>query len=130
MAQPNGVGYVSITPLLKRLSTLENARKVEAEEIAAAVALIFTNSVSPIQFALLLWALHTTGQDYSPEVLAASATSMRDAAVHADKKALIDVIKRKSKAEGAYGGGLVWYALASTAVWRLIAADENLHSAT
>lgn len=111
MAQPNGTGYVSITPLLKRLSTLESARKIEAKEIAAAVALIFTNSVSPVQFALLLWALHTTSQDYSPEVLAASAASMRGAAVHADRDALVQAITRKAKAEGAYGGGLVWYAL-------------------
>lgn len=111
MAEPHGVGYVSITPLLKRLSTIESARQIKAEEIAAAVALIFTNSVSPVQFALLLWALHTTGQDYSPQVLAASASSMRDAAVHVDTDALIDVIKRKGKLEGAYRGGLVWYAL-------------------
>ncbi|KAI7297752.1 hypothetical protein KC315_g18317 [Hortaea werneckii] len=106
MAEPHGVGYVSITPLLKRLSTIESARQIKAEEIAAAVALIFTNSVSPVQFALLLWALHTTGQDYSPQVLAASASSMRDAAVHVDTDALIDVIKRKGKVEGAYRGGL------------------------
>ncbi|KAI7046848.1 hypothetical protein KC352_g46122, partial [Hortaea werneckii] len=88
------------------LSTIESARQIKAEEIAAAVALIFTNSVSPVQFALLLWALHTTGQDYSPQVLAASASSMRGAAVHADTNALIDVIKRKGKVEGAYRGGL------------------------
>jgi len=110
MAQTNGVAYVSINPLLKRLSTLESARKVQADEIAAAVALIFTNSISPVQFALLLWALHTTGQDYSPEVLAACAASMRDAAVHVDEKALHDVIKRKARGAGAYRGGLVWYA--------------------
>lgn len=112
MVHTNGraAGYVSITPLLKRLSTLESARKVEAEEIAAAVALIFTDSVSPVQFALLLWALHTTGQDHSPEVLAACAASMRAAAAQVDVKALRDVVKVKGKGEGTYMGGLVWYA--------------------
>jgi anthranilate phosphoribosyltransferase len=106
----NGTSYVSVTPLLKRLSTLESARQVEAGEIAAAVALVFTNNISPIQFALLLWALHTTGQDHSPEVLAACAASMREMAAHADEQALKRVIKEKGRAEGAYGGGLVWYA--------------------
>ena len=103
-------GYTSISSLLKRLSTLESARKVTADEIAAAVGLIFTNSVSPIQFALLLWALHTTGQDHLPGVLAACAGSMREAAAQVDEKALQDVVRQTSKAEGAYGGGLVWYA--------------------
>ncbi|KAK5120995.1 hypothetical protein LTR85_005779 [Meristemomyces frigidus] len=108
MAQTNGnvAGYVSITPLLKRLSTLESAQKVEAEEIAAAIALVFTNSVSPVQFALLLWALHTTGQDHSPAVLAACAASMRGAAAQVNGKALHEVVKRKAKSEGAYHGGL------------------------
>ena len=108
--RPNGSqGFTSISPLLKRLATLESARQVDANEIAAAVALIFTNSVSPTQFALLLWALHTTGQDHSPEVLAACAASMRKAAAQVDRKALDNVIKQKARAGGAYGGGLVWY---------------------
>lgn len=112
MSQPNAnvQGFVSISPLLKRLSTLESAKKVKADEIAAAVAQVFTNSVSPVQFGLLLWALHTTGQDHSPEVLAACAASMRDAAAHVDQDALREVLKRKGRREGAYGGGLVWYA--------------------
>lgn len=112
MAQINGTGFVSITPLLKRLSTVESARKVEAEEIAAAVALIFTNSISPVQFALLLWALHTTGQDHQPDILAACAASMRDAAAKSDEQVLRQIVKQRAKAEGAYGGGLVRYAQA------------------
>ena len=103
-------GFTSISALLKRLSTLESARKVGADEVAAALGLIFTNSVSPIQFSLLLWALHTTGQDYSPEVLAACAASMREAAAQVDRKALKSIINQKSRSEGSYGGGLVWYA--------------------
>lgn len=115
MAQVNGTvtGFVSISPLLKRLSTRESAKKVEADEIAAAVALIFTDSLSPIQFALLLWALHTTGQDHSAEVLAACAASMRDAAAQVDRKLLGEVVQKKGMAEGAYSGGLVWYATIS-----------------
>lgn len=119
MAQPNGdTNFVSVTPLLKRLSTIESARQVKADEIAAAVALIFTNNISPIQFALLLWALHTTGQDHSPEVLAACAAAMREAAAKVDVKSLRDVVMSRSKAEGGYAGGLVWYALVSQSVNR------------
>ncbi|KAK3070431.1 anthranilate phosphoribosyltransferase [Teratosphaeriaceae sp. CCFEE 6253] len=103
MAQPNPV---SIAPLLKRLSTLESAQKVEATEIAAAVALVFTNSISPVHFALLLWALHTTGQDHSADVLAACAASMRSAAAQVDSKSLGDVMKLKNMAQGGYRGGL------------------------
>lgn len=100
-------GFVSISALLKRLSTLEQARKVSAEEIAAAVALIFTNSLSPVQFGVLLWALHTTNLDHQAEVLAACASSMRDAAAQVDEPALTEVIKRRSRQEGTYQGGLV-----------------------
>ncbi|KAK0272624.1 anthranilate phosphoribosyltransferase [Friedmanniomyces endolithicus] len=106
MAHPNHNPTVSIAPLLKRLSTLDSARQVSAHEIAAAVALVFTNSISPVPFALLLWALHTTGQDHSPEVLAACAASMRGAAAQVNTAALRQVVKQKAKAEGAYRGGL------------------------
>ncbi|KAK3616179.1 anthranilate phosphoribosyltransferase [Elasticomyces elasticus] len=97
---------VSITPLLKRLATLEAARQVSAEEIAAAVALVFTNDISAVQFALLLWALHTTGQDHKPAVLAACAASMRIAAAQVDQTKLQKVVRRKGMSEGRYGGGL------------------------
>lgn len=105
--------FVSISALLKRLSTVEAARQVHAEEIAAAVALIFTNSVSPVQFALLLWALHTTGQDHQPDCLAACAASMRDAGATVDERALEAIVTKKELAAGGYRGGLVWYALNS-----------------
>ncbi|KAK5739772.1 anthranilate phosphoribosyltransferase [Elasticomyces elasticus] len=97
---------VSITPLLKRLATLEAARQVSSEEIAAAVALVFTNDISAVQFALLLWAFHTTGQDHKPEVLAACAASMRIAAAQVDRPKLQEVVKRQGRPEGRYGGGL------------------------
>ena len=100
-------GFVSISQLLKRLSTLEQARRVSAEEIAAAVALIFTNSLSPVQFGVLLWALHTTNLDHQAEVLAACASSMREAAAQVDETALTEVIERRRRPEGTYSGGLV-----------------------
>lgn len=101
------VGTVSISALLKRLSTLESARNVSSQEIAAAVALIFTDSLSPVQFGVLLWALHTTNLDHSAEVLAACASSMRANAAQVDAAKLHSVVKGRSKAEGNYGGGLV-----------------------
>lgn len=106
MAQDQ-TGFVNIAPLLKRLSTVESARKVAPSELAAAVALTFTNSISPVQLAVLCWALHTTGQDHQPEVLAACASAMRSAAPKVDPKALEAVIQKKAKGAGDYHGGLV-----------------------
>jgi anthranilate phosphoribosyltransferase len=100
--------FVSISLLLKRLSTLESARKVSAEEVAAAVSLIFTNRLSPIQFGLLLWALHTTNLDHQAEVLAACASSMREAAHQVDETALVEVLNKQKRPEGTYSGGLVF----------------------
>lgn len=105
MATPTGT--VSISKLLKKLSTLESASTVTAEEIAGAVALVFENKLSQVQFALLLWALHITGLDHKADVLAGCATSMRGAAAQLDKATLEAVIRSKSKAQGHYRGGLV-----------------------
>ena len=115
MAATNGVpktvgpdvGFVSISPLLKRLSTRESAATVTSAEIAAAVALIFTNNLSPVQFSLLLWALHTMGLDHHAEVLAACAASMRLAAAQVDVHALTAAVKKANRAQGDYHGGLV-----------------------
>ena len=100
-------GYVSIASLLKRLSTAESTKNVKAEEVAAALALVFTDSLSPVQFALLLWTLHVSEGDHHPKVLTACAQAMREAAAQVDENALIDVIKRKSRSEGQYSGELV-----------------------
>ena len=99
--------YVSISSLLKRLSTKESTKNVKAEEVAAALALVFTNSLSPVQFGLLLWALHVTEGDHHPKVLTACAQAMREAAAQVDETALIDVVQRKARPEGLYEGGLV-----------------------
>ena len=104
-------GYVSITSLLRRLSTIESTKNVKAEEVAAALALIFTNSISPVQFGLLLWALHVQEGDHHPKVLTACAQVMREAASQVDENALIDVLKRKGRPEGNYKGGLVCFPL-------------------
>ena len=111
MAAPNNSsGYVSISPLLKRLSSMDAPKNVKAEEVAAAVSLIFTNSISPVQFSLLLWALHVTEGDTDSKVLSQCARAMRDAASQVDENALAEVVKRRGRVEGGYRGGLVWYA--------------------
>lgn len=107
---PNGGSYVSISSLLKRLSTKESTKSVKAEEVAAALALVFTDLLSPVQFGLLLWALHVTEGDHHPKVLTACAQVMRDAAAQVDENALIDVVRRKGKPEGSYQGLLVSFA--------------------
>lgn len=106
MSDPNPKKHhVSITPLLKRLSTRTASEEVSADEVAAALALIFTDSISPVQFALLLWALHVHEGDRHPKVLTACAKVMREAASQVDGAALGQVVRRKAKAEGKYGGG-------------------------
>lgn len=112
---PGHPGYVTISPLLKRLATVDSARGVSAQDIAAAVALTFTDSISPVQLGLLCWALHTTGLDHRPDVLSACATSMRGAAPKVDVQELKQVVAEKGMQAGTYGGGLVsWYAVSST----------------
>ncbi|OQN98854.1 hypothetical protein B0A48_15200 [Cryoendolithus antarcticus] len=103
----NPTACESIAPLLKQLVTLESAKKVDSQEIAAAVKLIFDNRISPLQFGILLYALHTTGLDHEPAVLAATAAHMRAACPQIDRDALHRVIESKGKAEGNYRGGLV-----------------------
>jgi len=98
---------VSITPLLKRLWPTPANAKVTADEIAAALSHIFTNSLTPVQTGALLTALHFTGLDGQPDVLSKCAQAMRNAAAQIDKKALRDILKKRGKKEGSYKGGLV-----------------------
>ena len=108
MATPAGhPGYISVTPLLKQLATLTGALKATPKDIAAAVTLVFEDRISPIQFSLLLWALHTTGMDHNPEVLASTANYMRSAAAQVDHGALRSAVSARAKPEGNYRGGLV-----------------------
>lgn len=111
---PERIGTVSISALLKRLSSVESTKDVKAEEVAAALALIFTDAISPVQFGLLLWALHVHEGDTHPKVLTACSQVMREAAAQVDADVLGDVVKRKAKPEGAYMGGLVSSSLHSS----------------
>ena len=102
-------GYISVTPLLKQLAafTLTGVLEASPKDIAAAVTLVFDDRISPIQFSLLLWALHTTGMDHNPEVLASTARYMRSAAAQVDRNALRSAVSSRAKPEGNYRGGLV-----------------------
>jgi anthranilate phosphoribosyltransferase len=100
-------GYISVTPLLKQLATLSGALQATPKDIAAAVTLVFDDRISPIQFSLLLWALHTTGMDHNPEVLASTAKYMRSAAAQVDRDALRKAVSARARPEGNYRGGLV-----------------------
>ena len=99
--------HVSITPLLKRLWPDPNRENVTADEIAAAISLIFEDRLSPVQTGALLTCLHFTGWDRRPDVIAKCAESMRNAAAPMDIEALKNVVKSRGRPEGAYGGGLV-----------------------
>ncbi len=99
--------YVSITPLLKRLSPSPGDAKVTADEIAAAISLIFTDDVSAVQTAVLLTALHFTGWDRRADVICKCASVMRQHALPVDMSALKDVLQARGVRIGAYHGGLV-----------------------
>lgn len=120
MADPPGQQpkYVSITPLLKRLSFMDAPKTVKAEEVAAAISLIFTNSISPVQFGCMLYALHVTEGDHDPRVLSHCAKAMREAAVQMDGQDLADAVRRRghAKAEGQYRGGLVSISFDATTI--------------
>lgn len=107
-------GFVSVTPLLKQLAVLDKALKATPKDIAAAVTLVFENRISPIQFSLLLWALHTTGMDHNPEVLASTASYMRSAAAQVDRRTLRSAVMSRGKPEGNYHGGLVSLLVSNT----------------
>jgi anthranilate phosphoribosyltransferase len=101
---------VAITPLLKRLWHESSDTTPSAEEIAAAVALIFSNELSDVQTGALLTALHFTDRDREAGVLTECAETMRAAALPTDMEALRSVMQRQGRHEGAYTGGLVRYA--------------------
>lgn len=92
---------ISITPLLKRLY---DQSPVTALDISSALALTFTNELSPVQTAALLTVLRFHGYDRRAEVLAKCAEIMREAAQKVDVEELRDVVRRKGRAEGGYRG--------------------------
>ncbi|KAH8649941.1 anthranilate phosphoribosyltransferase [Xylariales sp. PMI_506] len=97
---------VDIRPLLQRLWPDPAAQQVTAQEIADAIALIFTNNLSPVQTGSLLTALHFTGWDRRADVLAAASAAMRQASAEIDFAGLNQVIAQKGRREGRYNGGL------------------------
>lgn len=98
---------VSITPLLKRLWHESPSTKPTADEIAAALGLIFTNSLSEVQTGALLTCLHFTEQDRQAEVLAKCSQAMRDFSTKIDVQGLDKLLEERGRKEGGYNGGLV-----------------------
>ncbi|MCJ1479594.1 anthranilate phosphoribosyltransferase [Lambiella insularis] len=105
MAPSEQPQIISISPLLTSLSS-STSDKVPAHEIAAALALIFDNRLSPVQCSSLLTCLRTSKRDRDPAVIAKCAEVMREAAAQVDRKALRDVVRRRGRKEGSYRGGL------------------------
>lgn len=97
----------SITPLLKRLWHESPSTKPDADEIAAALSLIFTNSLSEVQTGALLTCLHFTDRDRQADVLAKCSKAMRDFATGIDVQGLEELLKKRGRKEGTYSGGLV-----------------------
>ena len=117
MAREIGSPPVSISPLLLEIANLNTASApIPASEVAAAVALIFEDAISPVQTGCLLYALHSTQLDRRPDILAACAESMRSAAAQTDIEKIRKTVKQRGKPEGKYEGGLVWYALLMRAI--------------
>jgi anthranilate phosphoribosyltransferase len=113
-APSDGDAKISITPLLKRLWHESPATKPDANEIAAALALIFTNSLSEVQTGALLTCLHFTDRDRQADVLAKCSKAMRDFSTGIDVKGLEQLMKERGTKEGNYHGGLVCFSNTST----------------
>jgi anthranilate phosphoribosyltransferase len=105
--EPSAPQNISITPLLKRLWPSPGDSNVTAEEIALAIAHIFTDQLSPVQTGALLTCLHFTGWDRRADVIAKCAEAMREAASKIDREQLAKVVKAQGRSEGDYHGGLV-----------------------
>lgn len=105
--EPSALQVVSITPLLKRLWPSPGENNVTADEIAAAISLIFTDQISSVQTGALLTCLHFTGWDRRADVIAKCAEVMRGAASPVDKDTLTEVVRNRGRKEGGYQGGLV-----------------------
>ena len=98
---------INITPLLKKLHKPLAHGHATAEEISAAFALIFEeNRLSQIQAATFLTLLSTTSRDKEPDVIAACAARMREAAYKVDLKPLRTLIQHGGRTRGNYHGGL------------------------
>lgn len=108
-SEPGPLPKIAITPLLRRLWPSPGDSNVQPDEIAAAIKLIFTDQLSPVQTGALLTCLHFTGWDRRADVIAKCAEAMREAASPIDVTALGEAVNLnvKGRAEGDYHGGLV-----------------------
>lgn len=99
---------VSIAPLLNDLMVKKHASSQKtptADEIAAALSLVFQNQLSQIQCSSLITILRATERDREPLVLARCGQAMREAAAQVDRKALREVVRLRGRKEGSYRGG-------------------------
>ncbi|KAI0018472.1 anthranilate phosphoribosyltransferase [Xylariomycetidae sp. FL0641] len=106
IAMQNQAVLVDIRPLLQRLWPDPEKEGVTAKEIADAIALIFTNQLSPVQTGSLLTALHFTGLDRRADVLAEASAAMRRHAAKIDIESLEASLASTKRVEGTYMGGL------------------------
>ncbi|KAI1102743.1 anthranilate phosphoribosyltransferase [Jackrogersella minutella] len=106
MADQDQPSFVDIRPLLQRLWPDPAKENVTAKEIADALALIFTNQLSPVQTTSLLTALHFTGWDRRADVLAEASAAMRHHAAKIDFAGFESVVAKRRRPEGNYNGGL------------------------
>ncbi|KAI1504507.1 anthranilate phosphoribosyltransferase [Biscogniauxia marginata] len=97
---------VDVRPLLQRLWPDPAKQNVTAKEISDAIALIFTNQLSPVQAGSLLTALHFTGWDCRADVLAEASAAMRGHASQIEIEGIKSAISKRGKPEGRYHGGL------------------------
>ena len=99
---------MAVNDLLKSLRPATiSTPPASAEDIAFAIAQVFSNELSQVQTVLLLYNLSLTGLEQRPDVLARCATAMRAAAVPLDIEAIRSTIIEKSIVVGEYHGGLV-----------------------
>ena len=102
-AASKGPQTISISGLLKELKSRSS---IHENEIAAAFALIFDNSLSAVQCSSFLSFLALSGRDQEPRILAACARRMREAAAQIDRESLRRVIRTRGRRAGSYKGGL------------------------
>lgn len=107
MAPGEEDGKISIKPLLKRLWFETAGAKPDANEIAAALALIFEDNVSEVQIGALLTCLHFTDRDRQADVLTKCSEAMRTHATAIDIENLSKLLIERGRKEGEYHGGLV-----------------------
>ncbi|KAL8712285.1 MAG: hypothetical protein Q9220_003436 [cf. Caloplaca sp. 1 TL-2023] len=109
-ALQHDLSNISISPLLKQLAELSPSNSHSkndtlASSVAAAINLIFSNQLSPIQCSSLLSLLHATKLDREPLVLAKCGQRMREAAAQPDRVALRSIVRNRGRKEGNYRGG-------------------------